>query len=70
MTDEEILKQIMTKPAVPLWPVAGRALCLGRSATYDAAAKGGILVVDVGARQKPVPTSWLREKLRIGGKAA
>lgn len=67
MTDEEILHAILTKPTVPLWPVTGRALSLGRSATYAAAAKGGIPVLDVGARQKPVPTAWLRKKLGLGG---
>jgi hypothetical protein len=65
MTDDEVLRLIMTKLAVPVWPVAGKALGLGRNAAYEAATRGDIPTVPVGGRRKPVPTSWLRCKLGL-----
>lgn len=62
--DEEIRLAIMTKLTVPLWPTAGKALGLSRSATYEAAARGQIPTCDVG-RRKPVPTAPLRRMLGI-----
>jgi hypothetical protein len=66
MTDEEIRKAITEKLTVPLWPQAGQALNLGRSATYTAAASGKIPTVGVG-RKKLVPCPWLRKYLQIEG---
>jgi hypothetical protein len=62
--DEKIRKAIMGDLTVPLWPTAGRALGLGRSATYEAAKRGDIPTVDMG-RKKPVPTAKLRKLLGI-----
>jgi hypothetical protein len=62
--DEKIRKAIMRDLTVPLWPTAGRALGLGRSATYDAASRGEIPTIQVG-RKKPVPTAPLRKMLGI-----
>jgi hypothetical protein len=68
MDDEEIERLIREKLAVPLWPVAGRALGLKRWATYAAAENGEIVTLDV-SRKKQVPTSWLRKKLHLSKKA-
>jgi hypothetical protein len=62
--DEKIREAIMRELTVPLWPTAGRALGLGRSATYDAARRGDIPTLDVG-HKKPVPTAPLRKMLGI-----
>lgn len=62
--DDEIRIAIMTKLTVPLWPTAGRALGLGRNATYEAAERGEIPTVKVG-RKRPVPTAPLRRLLGI-----
>jgi hypothetical protein len=70
LTDDEILRLVMTKLSVPVWPVAGKALGLGRNATYEAATRGDIPTVAVGGRRKPVPTSWLRRKLGLGDTSA
>jgi len=40
--DEEIRRELTSKLTVPLWPTAGRALGLGKNATYEAFAKGQI----------------------------
>jgi hypothetical protein len=69
MDDAEIRRQIMTKLAVDLWPTTGKALGLGRSATYDAAREGKIKTIDVG-HKKPVPTAWLRQVLGLDGPKA
>jgi hypothetical protein len=60
--DDEIREAIMTKLTVPLWPTAGRALGLGRSATYAAAERGEIPTITLGAK-RPVPTASLRKML-------
>lgn len=49
-------------PTIPLWPAAGRAVGLGRSATYDAAARGDIPTIRLG-RRIVVPTASLRRLL-------
>jgi hypothetical protein len=49
---------------LPLWPETGRALDLGRSATYAAAKNGEIKTIRFGRLQK-VPTAWLRKKLEL-----
>lgn len=63
--DPKIRKAIMEELTVPLWPHAGRALGLGRSAVYEAAARGDVPTVDTGGRKKPVPTAKLRRLLGI-----
>jgi hypothetical protein len=65
LTIREIVVAIQERPAVPLWPHAGRALNLGRTATFDAADAGRIPVIDDVSRKRIVPTSWLRKKLRM-----
>lgn len=62
---KEIVDQILTRPTVDVWPVAGPALGYkSKSASYDAARKGHIRTIDQG-RRKPVPTSWLRGVLGL-----
>ena len=46
--DEKIRKSIMNELTVPLWPTAGRALGLGRNATYEAAERGDIPTIKTG----------------------
>ena len=64
MTDEEIKQQIMTRLTVPLWPIAAKALGLGRSTAYDGARDGSIETVGIGDKHQ-VPTSFLRKKLGL-----
>jgi hypothetical protein len=64
MTDEEIKQELLTKLVVPLWPTAGLAVGLSRSATYQAAKRGDIPTLDVG-RNRTVPTASLRKMLGI-----
>jgi hypothetical protein len=62
--DAKIRKAIMQDLTVPLWPTAGRALGLGRSATYKAAKEKKIPTLDMGHKM-PVPTAVLRKMLGI-----
>lgn len=64
MTLEEALKEIRTKPVVPLWPVVGVALDLSRGSVYAAAARGEIDVMEVGRLKKAI-TASLRRKLGL-----
>jgi hypothetical protein len=64
MTLEEAMREIRTKPVVPLWPVVAVALNLSRGSTYAAAARGEIDVIQVG-RLKKATTAPLRRKLGI-----
>ncbi len=58
------------RPTLPLWsddesePSAGRALSLGRSATYLAAGRGEIPTLRLG-RRVVVPTAALRRMLQL-----
>jgi hypothetical protein len=51
-------------PTVKLWPTAGQALDLGKSATYDAAMRGDIPTLRIG-RRIVVPTAALRRLLQL-----
>lgn len=64
ISDAEIREAILTRLTVPLWPHAGRAVGSSRNATYDSARRGDIPTLDI-SRKKPVPTSWLRQKLGL-----
>ena len=66
MNDDDIRREILTKLAVPVWPVAGKALGLGRHAARTAAARGDIPTLPWAGKQAPVPTSWLRQVLGLG----
>ena len=67
---DEIVKELTEKTSVPLWPIAGKALGLGRNATYRAAHRGEIQVNTFGARMT-APTAPLRRRLGLdGGKTA
>ncbi len=52
------------EPTIRLWPTAGKACGLGRSATYDAAERGEIPVIRLGGRLV-VPTAALRKMLHL-----
>ena len=60
----EIIAEIRSKPTVPLWPHAGRAYGLGKSATYKAAHAGEIDVVRIGRLLKAV-TAPMRNRLGL-----
>jgi hypothetical protein len=65
-TWKEIMHAIETRPTVEVWPIAGPALGYqSKSASYDAARKGLIRVIEQG-RKRPVPTTWLRRALGLG----
>ena len=55
MTNDELKTLLSERPTVPLWPVTGKALGLGRGATYSAASKGDIETIQIG-KKKPVPS--------------
>jgi hypothetical protein len=64
-TWKEIMHAIQTRPTVEVWPIAGPALGYrSKSASYDAAKKGLIRVIEMG-RKRPVPTPWLRRVLGV-----
>lgn len=65
MTAEEILREIQTKPAVPIWPHAGWAYDLCRTAAFKAANKGFIETVQVGKQAKRALTAPMRKRLQI-----
>jgi hypothetical protein len=59
---KEILDEIRTKPAVPLWPHVGKALGIARGSVYAAADRGEIDVLEIGRRKLAI-TASLRRKL-------
>jgi hypothetical protein len=70
--DEEIRDAIMGRLAVPVWPTAGKALNYRtKGASYAAARRGAIKIVEGPGRRKLVPTAWLRRVLCLNeGQAA
>ncbi len=64
MTLDEAIRDIKTKPVVPVWPTVGLVLGLSRGATYDALKRGEIETVKYGRLHKAV-TAPLRRKLGI-----
>ena len=60
----EIRKLLDENVVLPLWPDTGKILRLGRGATYAAAERGEIEVIEIG-KLKRVSTAWLRRKLDI-----
>lgn len=64
LTYREILEAIRTRHSVELWPIAGQALDYETpGATYAAAKRGKICLIEDGSRRKRVPTAWLRRVL-------
>jgi hypothetical protein len=59
---KEILDEIRTKPTVPVWPHAGKALGISRGSTYNGAKCGEIEVIKIGRRLRAV-TAPLRRRL-------
>lgn len=53
-----------SQPTMTIWPEAGQALGLSRSATYDAANRGDIPTIRIG-RRILVPTAALRRMLQL-----
>jgi hypothetical protein len=64
MEMKRILEDIRTKPVVPIWPHAGKALGLGRASAYSAARRNEIDVVRHGRLIRAVSAS-LRARLKI-----
>jgi hypothetical protein len=63
-TPDEMMKAIMSRPTVPLWPHAGWAHNLSRGGTYQAANRGEIATIKLG-RKRPALTGPLRKKLQM-----
>jgi hypothetical protein len=61
---DEIRKLLTENAVLPLWPEIGQILNLSRGATYAAAERGDIKIIQIG-RLKRVPTAWLRAKLEM-----
>jgi hypothetical protein len=61
---EEAIREIQTKPVVPLWPVVGLVLDMNRGSVYRAVNAGEIEVVRYGSRIRAI-TAPLRKKLGI-----
>jgi hypothetical protein len=59
-----VLPRAEEQPTISLWPTAGKAVGLGRSATYDAAERGDIPTIRLG-RRILVPTPALRRLLQL-----
>ena len=59
-----VLPDPEVEPVVAVWPTAGQACKLGRSATYDAAKRGDIPTIRLG-RRIVVPTARLRALLGL-----
>jgi hypothetical protein len=58
------LKEILNHPTADVPDVGAICFGLSRNASYEAAKKGQIPVIEVG-RLKKVPTSWVRRTLQI-----
>ena len=69
LSDAQILKDIKTKPTVPVWPHYGWAHGCSRNKAYELARKGGPEFLRVGDGEKRqmirVITGPLRKKLGI-----
>jgi excisionase family DNA binding protein len=63
-TAKAVLPLAEEQPTIKLWPDTGRALGCGRSAIYEAAARGEIPVIRLG-RKIVVPTAALRRMLHL-----
>ena len=63
--DDAIAEELRTKLAVPLWPVAGQALDLGREATFSAARRGTFPGAFRIGKEWRVATRPLRQILKI-----
>ena len=59
----EWLVKILAGPTTTV-PLAGKALGLSRNASYEAAKRGEIKVLNFG-RRKVVPTAWLKKILQL-----
>lgn len=64
MQVKEAIREIQTKPTVPLWPHLGLALNLSRGSVYAAARRNEIEVVRIGGSIRAV-TAPLRRKLGL-----
>ena len=63
-SDSVLIPQPDSQPTMRLWPDAGRALGLSRSATYQAAQRGDLPTIRIGGRLL-VPTAALRRLLSM-----
>ena len=64
----EWLAEILAGPTTTV-PLAGEALGLSRNASYGAAARGEIKVLNFG-RRMVVPTAWLKKLLQLDSSEA
>ena len=64
----EWLAEILAGPTTTV-PLAGKALGLSRNASYEAAARGEIKVLNFGRRMVG-PTAWLKKLLQLDSSEA
>lgn len=69
MSTNSTLPLAEERPTIPLWPDAGRAYDLGRSASYEAAKRGDIPCIRIGRRWVAV-TALVRKQLGLDGPPA
>ena len=66
---DDVVREIMTKLTVSVWPTAGQALGLSKNAAYEAARRGDIPIVRIGGSIR-VLTAPLRRMLGLEMEAA
>jgi hypothetical protein len=66
---KQVMKDIQSKPTVPLWPHVGMALDMCRDSVYAAAKRNEIDVIRVGRSIKAV-TASLRKRLGLDSATA
>ena len=64
MKIEDVLREIRSRPTVPLWPHVALALRMSRGSVYEAARRGEIDIVRYGRLIRAV-TSPLRKRLGL-----
>jgi hypothetical protein len=62
--EQDKIREALNGLTVPVWPIAGRALGLGRDATYRAARNGDLPTIRIGGALR-VPTAPLRRLLGL-----
>jgi hypothetical protein len=67
--EQDKIREALNGLTVPVWPIAGRALGLGRDATYRAARNGELPTIRIGGALR-VPTAPLRRMLGLEAEAA
>jgi hypothetical protein len=62
LSTAELYEALRQNPTVPLWPIAGQALGLGRGKSYRAGARGEIPTIEIGKTLR-VPSTYLLNEI-------